>query len=217
MKETQHDYQNCISGNYYDAKCNGFYDTWPDFKQEWLGFSEESYDDTYHFLFRFDINEHSDQDGYFLDLFFLLPRKGIYVFNTIKHVTQEVLDSEVRPWLIARKEYMDNLWSGLDPSTVGIENESTYYVAGGEYFRPELNAYTFGMVCSVDKGTPYVTTSIEDLSSTAHHASLYRISKDFKKVFLTDHNGAVKSPGLVVLSETQTLQIQEALKTALHI
>lgn len=110
MKETNHDYQNCLCGNYYDGKMNGSYNSWNEFKETWLGFLTNGYDDTWHFVFRYDIHKQEDEN-YRLELCCMLQRKGIYVSINIYNIDQKTLDMEVSEWLIGRKQYIDNLWN----------------------------------------------------------------------------------------------------------
>ena len=109
MKETKHDYQGCLVGNFYDSKCTGTYSSWDDFKNTHLGFCSDGFDDTYHFVFRYDINNQEDEN-YELELCMMLQRKGIYTHLYIENITQEQLDKEVKEWLKNRYEYMKNLW-----------------------------------------------------------------------------------------------------------
>lgn len=45
MNETKHDYHNCIVGNFYEDKCTGVYDSWEEFKNNFLAFISEGYDE----------------------------------------------------------------------------------------------------------------------------------------------------------------------------
>lgn len=109
LKETNHDYQGCLCGNYYDSKCTGEFSSWEDFKNNWAGFRGEEYDDTYHFVFRYDIHKEED-DNYTLELCVMLQRKGIYVHLYINNINQKELDSEIKKWLKSRSKYMTDLW-----------------------------------------------------------------------------------------------------------
>jgi len=42
LKETKHDYQNCLVGNYYDSNMTGIYDSWEEFKDTHLGFMKKA-------------------------------------------------------------------------------------------------------------------------------------------------------------------------------
>lgn len=109
MKETKHDYQNCLVGNYFSNDMSGKWDSWEEFKKNHWGFNkEDTFDDTYHFVFRYDI--HKRDNGYQLELCIMLQRKGIYTHIEIDNITQELLDSEITEWLRERKKYIDKLW-----------------------------------------------------------------------------------------------------------
>lgn len=109
MKETKHDYQGCLMGNYYDSKCTGTYSSWDKFKSEHWGFCNDGFDDTYNFVFRYDIHKQKDEN-YKLELCMMLQRKGIYTHIYIENITQDELDTEVKEWLKGRYEYIKNLW-----------------------------------------------------------------------------------------------------------
>lgn len=109
MKETNHDYQNCVAGNYHDSNCNGYFSSWSEFKSTFAGFDSEGFDDTYHFVFRYDINETST-NLYELKLCILLQRKGIYVHIAIDNIPKELLNTEINQWLKERFSYMGKLW-----------------------------------------------------------------------------------------------------------
>lgn len=117
LKETEHDYQGALCGNYYSNKMTGEHDSWNDFKNDWLGFFENDpqfkrYDDTYHFVFRYDI--HKDHELYTLELCIMLQRKGIYVHSWIYNITEEELNGEVSLWLKGRLAYLKELWQEID-------------------------------------------------------------------------------------------------------
>lgn len=110
MKETKHDYQNCLVGNFYDSKCTGQYSSWEIFKNDYLGFTSTGFDDTYHFVFRYDIDRQRD-NNYCLELCIMLQRKGIYTHLYIYNIEQTTLDTEVKEWLKGRNKYMESLWN----------------------------------------------------------------------------------------------------------
>lgn len=111
MKETKHDYQGCLVGNFYDNQCTGEFYSWDDFKSTHMGFQAkgEEFDDTYHFVFRYDIYK-NDDDKYTLELCMMLQRKGIYTHLYINNITKEQMNGEVKEWLKGRKKYMSDLW-----------------------------------------------------------------------------------------------------------
>lgn len=120
LKETNHDYERALMGNYYSNEPNHTYESWENFKESWYGFTStkppfDGYDDTYNHLFRFDLMNYADEgeeDDYELSLCFLLPRKGIYSRIRVGNI-QEDDWKEIRVWLKGRKEYQESLWTGI--------------------------------------------------------------------------------------------------------
>ena len=112
MRETNHDYQGCLVGDFYNKQCTGEFDTWQDFKENFTGFNaDKTYDDRYHFVFRWDIHNYDETEKtYTLELCIMLQRKGIYIHNWINDINQETLDTEVKEWLKCRREYINKLW-----------------------------------------------------------------------------------------------------------
>ena len=112
LKETNHDYNNCLIGNYYDSKCTGNYESWSEFKKIHSGFIAEGFDDTYNFVFRYDIHKQKN-NNYCLELCVMLQRKGIYTHLYIHNIRQNTLDTEVVEWLKERSKYLKNLWNEI--------------------------------------------------------------------------------------------------------
>lgn len=79
IKETNHDYHSGIMGNPYDKNCNKDYNSWKDFKENFVGFSDGNYKeyDDKNFVFRYDIEK--NENSYSLNIFILLQRTGIYL------------------------------------------------------------------------------------------------------------------------------------------
>lgn len=118
LKETNHDYQNCLCGNFYDIKTSGAFTSWDEFKKNYNGFAEndplfENFDDTYHFVFRYDIYK-KREENYTLELCIMLQRKGVYTHIFIKNVTESELNGEVKTWLNGRLKYLKSLWKELE-------------------------------------------------------------------------------------------------------
>jgi len=123
LKETSHSYC-CSQTNYYvgNRKGENFglceYDTWSNFKEEWLGTGDDGLwiDIDYNLCFRFDIlNKRNDEDelieGMFeLWLFFILQRKGIYRPVHIKRITDQDMP-EINIFLKRQWEYMEGQWA----------------------------------------------------------------------------------------------------------
>lgn len=109
LKETNHDYHGCVTGNFYDNNCTATFESWNEFKTTHCGFLKDGFDDRYHFVFRYDIHRQRD-NNYCLELCIMLQRKGIYTHLYIRNIDQNVLDTEVFEWLKGRSEYIKNLW-----------------------------------------------------------------------------------------------------------
>lgn len=112
MKETKHDYQGYLVGNHYDRSMTGTFDSWEIFKNDHLGFCSDGFDDTYNFVFRYDIYKQKD-NNYTLEICMMLQRKGIYTHLYIENITQEELDTEVENWLKDRYQYLTKLWEEI--------------------------------------------------------------------------------------------------------
>ncbi|GAA0348123.1 hypothetical protein GCM10008931_44290 [Oceanobacillus oncorhynchi subsp. oncorhynchi] len=115
LKETDHDYQNCLVGNFHDSDYNGSFDTWEEFKKDFSGFHSENhltYDDTYHFVFRYDIHR-QENENYRLELCVMLQRKGIYIHLNVRNIDEQLLNSEVKQWLQDRNDYIQSLWKDV--------------------------------------------------------------------------------------------------------
>lgn len=117
LKETNHRYH-CSESNYYVNGYSNFgrcdYNTWKEFKDEWL-LKDGSLDDDYNHCFRFDIIEHEDDSGeptgiFELWLFFILQRKGNYRPVWIKNIAEEDM-TEIQEFLEQRWEYLKGQWS----------------------------------------------------------------------------------------------------------
>lgn len=109
MRATNHDYQGCLVGNYYDSNMTGIFNSWDEFSKNHSGFLRDGFDDTYHYVFRYDIYE-QDDGKYMLELCIMLQRKGIYTHLYVKNISQSELETVVRDFLIERKKYLMSLW-----------------------------------------------------------------------------------------------------------
>ena len=123
LKETNHAYY-CSENNFYVGNRNGEnfgrcdYDSWEDFKAEWLGLGEDklALDDDYNHVFRFDILEKRDREtdkplgNFELWLFFILQRKGIYRPVWIKEIAENDMH-EVTSFLEERWQYLKKQWN----------------------------------------------------------------------------------------------------------
>lgn len=91
---------------------NAQFSSWEMFKNTHSGFTSEGFDDTYHYVFRYDI--YKQKDGmYYLELCMMLQRKGIYTHLYIYNIDQDTLYIEVKEWLKERYRYIYNLWNEI--------------------------------------------------------------------------------------------------------
>lgn len=116
LKATNHSYY-CSESNYYVDGYSNYgrseYDTWNEFKEDWL-LSNNVLDDDYNHVFRFDINELEDENeqpmGKFeLWLFFILQRKGIFRPVWIREIAEEDM-KEIEVFLKERWNYLKKQW-----------------------------------------------------------------------------------------------------------
>lgn len=119
LKATDHSYY-CSESKYYVNGCYNYgrcdYETWADFKDEWLDPGDLLNDDLNH-VFRFDITESEETPGTFaLWLFFILQRKGIYRPVWVKHITAEDIP-EIEEFLKDRWEYLKKQWEEISDET----------------------------------------------------------------------------------------------------
>ena len=81
-----------------------------------------------------------------------------------------------------------------------VNDDKTYYVAGGEYYHYEIND-RFRLVKPTG-GQPYVATNLHKLDLTSHHSHLYKLSPDKKTAISvqkrTDGVGAPKQHKLSI-------------------
>lgn len=123
LKETNHSYY-CQDSNYYVGGENGKnfgradYDTWSDFKEEWLN-KDLWIDHDYNHCFRFDIKEKYDSEEdteikgeYSLHLYYMLQRKGNFVPVNIKTITDKDME-EVNQYLEQCWNYLKEQWFEL--------------------------------------------------------------------------------------------------------
>lgn len=112
VSATDHSYY-CEDSNYYQSGVAGHFDSWKEFKENWL---DITFDDDYNHCFRFDINEQEDDDdgslkGVFdLHLYFMLQRKGAFIPVLVKNIKEEDLP-EINEFLAARWDYLKKQWA----------------------------------------------------------------------------------------------------------
>ena len=123
LQGTNHSYY-CSENNFYigNSKGENFgrseYETWEEFRDEWLGEDGVSIDVDYNLCFRFDIIQKRDPDtddltdGFELWLFFILQRKGIYRPVLIENIYEKDMPY-IEKFLKIQFEYMKNQWKEI--------------------------------------------------------------------------------------------------------
>lgn len=121
LKETEHNYY-CSNANYYVGNGNGenyglcTHENWTEFQEEWL-LNDGTLDDDFNHVFRFDVREKEDDEGnatgeFYLMLYFVLQRKGIFRPVRINQITKEDMPS-IKDFLSGRWDYLREQWVEL--------------------------------------------------------------------------------------------------------
>lgn len=111
LKATDHRYY-CSDSNYYVGNYNGEnfgraeHETWEEFKEAW--FFSTGNDHDYNHCFRYDIGEY-DEGGYWLSLYMILQRKGIFRPVHIKHIEEKDMP-EIEAFLKECWHYLEKQW-----------------------------------------------------------------------------------------------------------
>lgn len=124
LEATNHEYY-CSNSNYYVGDYNGEnhglceYETWNEFKEDWM-FDGNIIDHDYNHCFRFDIRNKYDeekdediQDEYYLELFFILQRKGIFRPVIIKTIKEDDM-YELEQYLKECCNYLKKQWEEVE-------------------------------------------------------------------------------------------------------
>lgn len=91
--------------NYYSNDCSENHETFDEFLEEW---SDADLD--MNLLFRWDLGYIQEEDSFYLQLFFIQQRKGIYFVNMIETIKEEDLPKIIE-YLKTRKEHLLKLWN----------------------------------------------------------------------------------------------------------
>ena len=110
----EHSYY-CSGANYYSNDASHEYDSWKEFDEEW---GIEDLDLDYNHVFRFDLKENEEPEvddtlgKYYLEIFFMLQRKGIFKPVLIKNITEGDFENIVK-FLKPHWDYTKNMWEPL--------------------------------------------------------------------------------------------------------
>lgn len=102
----------CSTANYFSNEAGQKYNTWPEFYSD---FHDADID--YNLIFRWDIKEHTtDNDKglgtYWMEIFFIQQRKGIFFPVVIHRVFDEDVETIVS-LLKTHAEYLTTLWKPI--------------------------------------------------------------------------------------------------------
>lgn len=109
LEATDHQY-------YCDHSYPEEYETFQEFKEEWVGGELDTIDLDYNLVFRYDLERMLDDDtgkeldGFELKLNYMLQRKGNHVKIIIKNIREEDL-KEINPYLNKNLDYIKSLWN----------------------------------------------------------------------------------------------------------
>ena len=95
----------CSDSNFYSNEASSSHLNWNDFLNEWGG----ELDLDYNHVFRFDIKEKEQKGTYYMEVFFMLQRKGIFYPVSISEVKEEDAQS-ILEFLKPHFEKTKELW-----------------------------------------------------------------------------------------------------------
>lgn len=100
LKETNHNYY-CES---YTSEYLQIYNNWNEFEEKW---KIKDLDYSLNYLVRFDLKK--DKNTYYLKLFYIQQRKGIFIPVIIKNILEKDLIS-INEYLINSFNYIKEIW-----------------------------------------------------------------------------------------------------------
>lgn len=103
-----HEYY-CHTSNYYSNEAGGRWETWKDFIGEY-GDSDMDYN----LVFRWDVKKRDAENGggYYMEVFIMGQRKGLFSPQVIESVTEDDVQS-ILDFMNPRYDYLKNLWAPL--------------------------------------------------------------------------------------------------------
>lgn len=99
----------CSKNNYYSNDAAQSYESWKDFESEYLNADKD-----FNFVFRWDIKlKDEEKEGeYFMEIFMMQQRKGIFIPIQIKSISEENVP-QIIEYLKGYSEYIKELWSPI--------------------------------------------------------------------------------------------------------
>jgi len=108
----EHDYY-CADSNYYSNEAIMQYRTWPEFYDEM-----HNADIDMNLVFRWDIKKHEKTESYWMEIFIIQQRKGIFLPVMIDRVFDEDVETIIE-YLKPHFEKLNHLWEPLSIKEVG--------------------------------------------------------------------------------------------------
>ena len=103
----EHSYY-CSDHNYYNNDTNFHFDNWEDFMCE-MGDADLDYN----LLFRWDVKFDDERNQYYMELFYMLQRKGAFLVYTVDLVSDDD-EKSIREFLAKYWDYMAELWKPIN-------------------------------------------------------------------------------------------------------
>jgi hypothetical protein len=115
LKDYEHSYY-CSGNNYYSRDPEQSYNNWNEFIAVWDKPEDWTKDDIdYNLIFRWDIQQNEESKEFYLELFFMKQRKGIFAPILIRNLKEDDLDS-IQLLLEKHWEYLNHLWEPFKKS-----------------------------------------------------------------------------------------------------
>lgn len=105
LKDYEHDYY-CSDSNYYSNSAGSKFDTWKEFYDEFY-----NSDIDMNLIFRFDIRK-SDSGLYYMEVFMIHQRKGIFAPILIRHIVESDMES-IERLLSDHWEKLKSIWNPI--------------------------------------------------------------------------------------------------------
>jgi len=113
LKELAVDHDYYASDSNYYSNNSGHYTTFADFYDDFI-----DADIDMNLIFRWDIKKHDESERYYVEIFMILQRKGIYMPHMIDHIREE----DVPKFIELVTKHWQKLISIWSPISTGVVN-----------------------------------------------------------------------------------------------
>ena len=93
--------------NYFSNDAKADYPVWADFYEEWNDFDVDL-----NLVYRWDIKKREESDRYYMELFIIQQRKGIYMPIMVHYVDEKDIETIV-PFLKKHKAKIEDIWNPI--------------------------------------------------------------------------------------------------------